>query len=162
MQRPHVVTYDLLSGSDAGMHGYADSKLGLLKHSRELSAACFALVTKIEETTTPRISDLALLMGVMRSSLQCAKMRVFKCLNMDLYRVTIYDYVQELISWVPEPSLDCLGHSLMLAFYNIPYGQFAPSVVAAAIFDAFLPAEAKLPSSRLSLPSCCSGFSPRF
>ena len=33
----------------------------------------------------------------------------------------------------------------MLAFYHIPYGRFAPSVVAAAIFDTVLPAEAKLP-----------------
>ena len=118
-------------------------------------------MTKFEETTTPRLSDLASLMGVTRSSLQCAEMRVFKCLNMDLYRVTVYDYVQELISWVPEPSLDGLGHLLMLAFYHIPYGRFAPSVVAAAIFDAVLPAEAKLPQQPTPLSLFLFGMLPK-
>ena len=114
------------------------SKSPSLSLKKGFPVSCFLLQSKFHETESPSISSLAEFCGVTVEELTSTEREVFACVGMDLYAVTVYDYMELLFHSLPEEHIKETIRKTMDTVYQIPSTRFLPSVVAAAILDNVL------------------------
>lgn len=104
-------------------------------------ASCFLLVSKCIKSQHPAISCLAEVCKVDAKDLARAEVNVLIQSKMNLFNVTTNDYLMALAADIPEDRMVGVTEKLVKSLFKVPYTSIPPSVVAAAVLHASLPAE---------------------